>query len=97
DLFASRCASCHGEGLVGGEFGPPLAGPAFEGKWRDQPAGALASFISQRMPPSAPGTVSAAAAADLAAYIRSGGQGGGAAAPAPAPAAEADNPPTPLA
>src|SRR5581483_583239 len=98
-LFAAKCASCHGANLVGGEFGPPLAGAAFEAHWRGQEPGALASFIASRMPPSAPGSVGAAAADELAAFIRSGGQGGApVAAPARASAAKApDAPPTPLA
>lgn len=87
--FAARCAACHGEGLAGGEFGPPLSGSAFDARWRGQPPGALASFISARMPPSAPGTVGAAAAADLEAYIlkaEGGAAPQAAAAPAAAPA-----------
>ena len=91
ELFSARCASCHGAGLTGGEFGPPLKGASFESHWQ---GGALASFISARMPPSAAGTLSEADAADLAAYIRSGGG----AAPAPAPedsAAAAPAAPTP--
>jgi alcohol dehydrogenase (cytochrome c) len=69
DLFAAKCASCHGADLVGGEFGPPLSGPSFAGHWRDRSPGAIASFISSRMPPSAPGTVTPGAAADLEAFI----------------------------
>ena len=94
--FAAKCASCHGADLVGGEFGPPLAGPSFDGHWQGQPPGALASFISARMPPSAQGTIGAAEAADLAAYIRSPGNGAAASTPAPGPAT-APPPPTPLA
>ncbi len=91
DLFAATCASCHGADLKGGEFGPPLSGPSFDGHWAGQPAAALASFISDRMPPSAAGTLSAADAADLVAYIRSTTSAGGGAAevaavPAPKPA-----------
>ncbi len=90
-LFSARCASCHGAGGSGGEFGPPLKGQSFSGHWQGKEPGALAAFIVARMPPSAPGTISAADAADLAAYIRSGGGGAGPpaapAAPAAAPAA----------
>jgi alcohol dehydrogenase (cytochrome c) len=93
-LFTAKCASCHGAGLSGGEFGPPLKGAAFTAEWRDQGPGALASFISARMPPSAPGTVSAADAADLAAYIQGGVAPQAAAEPA---AALAAGPPVPKA
>ena len=96
-LFTGKCASCHGSGLVGGEFGPPLKGSTFDSHWQGQGPGALASFISARMPPSAPGTLTAGDASDLAAYIQSGG-GGAAPAAAPEPAkADASAPPTPLA
>ena len=87
-LFSARCASCHGAGLVGGEFGPPLKGPSFSGHWQGQAPGALAAFISTRMPPSAPGTLAPADAAALEAYIlhADGAAGPGEAAAAPAPA-----------
>ena len=68
-LFAANCVSCHGAGLTGGEFGPPLSGSNFAGHWQDQSPEALARFISTRMPPSAPGTLGEGAAAELAAYI----------------------------
>ena len=100
DLYAARCASCHGGGLSGGEFGPPLTGGAFAGHWRGQPPGAVAAFIASRMPPSAAGTVSAADAADLEAYILHSGPvaaNGPAGTPPPAsPAAPAAEPPTPM-
>ena len=92
-LFVAQCAACHGGNLSGGEFGPPLKGAAFEAQWKGQEPGALASFIQARMPPSAAGSLTGADAADLAAYVQSGG---GAAAPAPAAqAAEAPAAPTP--
>ena len=103
DLFAANCASCHGGTLIGGEFGPPLAGPSFAGHWQGRPAGALAQFITERMPPSAPGSLGAAASVDLAAYIQLVNNGGpgrpgqAAAVSEPKPAAgAAASPPTPL-
>ena len=94
-LFATSCASCHGAGLSGGEFGPPLTGPGFAGHWQGKPPGALADFISSRMPPSAPGTIGPQAAADLEAYIQKVNGGGstktsaGEAPPPPVPKAAA--------
>lgn len=90
-LFSVKCASCHGAGLSGGEFGPPLTGASFADHWKGQPPGAIASFITARMPPSAAGTISAADAADLEAYIKSGGGGAGPPA-APEPVAAAAKP-----
>ena len=99
DLYASRCASCHGDGLSGAEFGPPLTGATFAGHWQCKPTGAVAAFIASRMPPSAAGTVSAADAADLEAYILHSGptQTNAAAAAAPPAPKAAANPlaPTP--
>ena len=89
ELYSAKCVSCHAGGLAGGEFGPPLKGASFQGHWQGQPPGALASFIQSRMPPTAAGTLTAADAADLAAYVQSGGGG---AAPAPAAAADAGPP-----
>ena len=95
-LFSARCASCHGAGGSGGEFGPPLKGASFAGHWQGKEPGALAEFIVARMPPSAPGTISAADASDLAAYIKTGGGGAGPpAAPEPPSAAAAPSPPQP--
>ena len=95
EMFSAKCASCHGTGGTGGEFGPPLKGASFESHWQGKEPGALAEFIAARMPPSAAGTLTADQANDLAAYVR-GGEGG-----APAPAAQAapsdPSPPTPLA
>ena len=87
DLFAAKCASCHGADLVGGEFGPRLTGPAFAGRWQGQAPEALSDFIRSRMPPSAPGTLGDDAAAELAAYIRqvNGAAASGLAEAAPAP------------
>ena len=94
--FAAKCASCHGAGLSGGEFGPPLAGASFAGHWRGQPLGAVAAFIANRMPPSAPRTISAADAADLEAYILHVDRAGsGGPAPAPAAAGPSANAPAP--
>ena len=93
-LFVAQCASCHGGNLAGGEFGPPLKGEGFTAQWKGQAPGALESFIAERMPPSAAGTLSAADAADLAAFIRSGG-GVDAAPPPASDAAAASAAPTP--
>jgi len=95
-LFVAKCAACHGGDLAGGEFGPPLKGAAFDGQWKSQSPGALASFIAARMPPSEPGTLTADDAADLAAYVQSSGGSGAPPPPTPGPAAAAaPEPPQP--
>ena len=81
-LFSSGCATCHAADLSGGQFGPPLTGATFAGKWRVQPSGALATYIHDRMPPSAPQSLSTADATALAAFITRGAPAGPAAAAA---------------
>ena len=31
--YVANCASCHGENLADGEFGPPLSGRLFMQRW----------------------------------------------------------------
>ena len=72
-VYDTQCASCHGPGLKG-LAAPPLAGDVFAASWQGQPLSELASKIRNTMPADAPGTVSAASAADLVALIlKSGG------------------------
>ena len=52
-------------------YGPPLAGAYFEGKWVGQTAGALYTHVHDRMPPSRPGELGDQTYADLVAYILS--------------------------
>lgn len=70
-LFKDVCADCHGDDLKGGLIGgPPLRGSAFEKKFFDgAPASVLFSFISNQMPPDAPGQYSANEYVDVIAYI----------------------------
>ena len=71
--YDTQCASCHGQGLKG-LAAPPLAGDAFAANWQGQPLSDLASKIRNTMPADAPGTLTAANAADLVALIlKSGG------------------------
>jgi cytochrome c553 len=65
-LYKQQCASCHGDRLEG-RSGPPLAGGDFRTRW---PNGQLVGKIKNTMPLDNPGKLSAAQAADLAAYIQ---------------------------
>ncbi len=65
-LYKQQCVSCHGERLEG-RSGPPLTGGDFQSRW---PAAELTAKIRNTMPLDAPGKLTAAQAADLAAYIR---------------------------
>jgi len=67
--YDANCVSCHGPDLVSANYGPPLAGPYFEGKWVGQTVGALYTHAHDRMPPSRPGQLGDQTYADLVAYI----------------------------
>lgn len=69
--YDANCVSCHGPDLVSANYGPPLAGPYFEGKWVGQTVGALFTHVHARMPPSRPGELGDETYADLVAYILS--------------------------
>jgi len=67
--YAAGCASCHGITLSGGVTAGPLNGNTFSQNWSGKPAQALFEFVQKRMPPSAPGSLSAPATAQLVAYL----------------------------
>jgi cytochrome c553 len=65
-LYKQQCVSCHGEGLEG-RSGPSLTGSDFRSRW---PTSDLIDKIRNTMPQDNPGKLTAAQAADLAAYIQ---------------------------
>jgi PQQ-dependent dehydrogenase (s-GDH family) len=67
--YDANCVSCHGPDLISANYGPPLAGAYFDGKWTGQTVGALYTHTHDRMPPSQPGSLPDATYADLVAYI----------------------------
>lgn len=69
--YKRDCVECHGDDLRGGLVGgPPLQGMAFEQKYANgAPASAMFMFMSNLMPPNAPGRYSAETYADLMAFI----------------------------
>jgi alcohol dehydrogenase (cytochrome c) len=94
-LYAESCASCHGQHLNDGQFGPPVKGNAFKARWHDQPPEALWSSIIKRMPPASPGSLDSRTYTDVAAYLlRENGEKAGTkefvlSTPVPGPAAAA--------
>lgn len=62
--YASQCAGCHGIRL-GGAFGPPLSGPAFNKKWQGKSAASMRDLITATMPPAKPGGLAATTYAAL--------------------------------
>src|SRR5712691_5798042 len=49
--YAQNCASCHGENLDDGRFGPPLKGTEFLQKWSEKTLEDLFTLTSTKMPP----------------------------------------------
>ncbi len=74
--YATACAACHGATLGGG-FGPPLAGPAFQAKWAAAPA-ALQDRIRMTMPPAKPNSLDAGTVAAIAGFLSPTASGTGA-------------------
>lgn len=69
--YSSTCAACHGEDLGGQDVAPALTGSKFSGNWKGQTVGDLATRIHTTMPLDNPGSLGAAAVADVTAYILS--------------------------
>ena len=74
DVYAERCAMCHGDSLGGVESAPPLTGPAFYANWEGESLNALFERIRTSMPLDNPGSLSRAQNADIVAHmLRIGG------------------------
>ena len=67
--YDDNCASCHGAHLDDGQFGPPIKGPLFQAQWHNQSAAALLSYVTTKMPPAAPSSLTSQVYADIGAYI----------------------------
>lgn len=68
-VYADTCAACHGQNLNGGEFASALAGATFSQNWGGKSAETLFTLIQTQMPPDNAGSLSAAATAQLVAFI----------------------------
>lgn len=55
--YWNHCASCHGQAMEGGQFGPALKGDSFSKKWLTGEA-KLLDYIEHSMPPANPGQLS---------------------------------------
>ena len=74
DVYAEKCAMCHGDSLGGVESAPALTGPAFYANWEGESLNALFERIRMSMPQDNPGSLSRAQNADIVAHIlRAGG------------------------
>jgi len=74
ELYNSKCLSCHGADLSGGEMAPPLVGIGFQSNWNGQTAGDLSERIRVSMPLGAEGTLSRQQVSDIIAAIFAAGE-----------------------
>jgi cytochrome c len=70
-LYFDNCVLCHGGELQGEEDDPPLTGEPFMKHWGGAPVNGLFGFVNRTMPPGNPGTLGAAADADIVAFLLS--------------------------
>jgi mono/diheme cytochrome c family protein len=69
DVYAQKCAMCHGDGLGGVESAPALTGPAFYSNWEGEALDALFERMRMSMPQDSPGSLSRAQNADILAHM----------------------------
>ncbi|HZM95225.1 MAG TPA: cytochrome c [Vicinamibacterales bacterium] len=74
EVYAEKCAMCHGDSLGGVESAPALTGPAFYANWEGETLNALFERIRMSMPQDNPGSLSRTQNADIIAHmLRVGG------------------------
>ena len=68
DSYNSNCAVCHGNTMMNGTFGPPLAGEYFNNSWSGK---SVRTFYdrAKSMPPAAPNSLGNETYANIVAYI----------------------------
>jgi len=69
EVYAGKCAMCHGDSLGGVEAAPPLTGPSFYANWEGESLNALFERIRMSMPLDNPGSLSRAQNADVLAHM----------------------------
>lgn len=73
-LYGSKCLSCHGADLSGGEMAPPLVGVGFQSSWNGLSVGDLSERIRVSMPLGQEGTLSRQQVSDVIAAILAAGE-----------------------
>ncbi len=68
-LYGPQCGRCHGEMLEGVQDAQPLKGASFLNLWEGQSVGDLVQRTRNTMPVRTPGSLSAASATDIVAYL----------------------------
>ena len=85
-LYNTKCLSCHGADLSGGEMAPPLVGIGFQSNWNGLSIGDLSERIRVSMPLGQEGSLSRQQVSDVITAILAAGE-------YPAGAAELTNSP----
>ena len=67
--YQQNCASCHGLSVDDGNTAPPLRGATFLSKYAGKPAADLFTYVSMKMPPGNPESLSGAEYARIIAYV----------------------------
>jgi cytochrome c5 len=67
--YQKACGWCHGTGLEGDGFAPPLIGEPFTERWQSGSVGDVLLVVKTTMPQDQPGSMSADAYADIVAYL----------------------------
>jgi mono/diheme cytochrome c family protein len=73
-IYTNHCAFCHGDTLINGTQGPPLAGDAFLVNWKGNTLAALFDKTATMMPSDDPGSLTKEQYADVLAYMLSVGK-----------------------
>ena len=73
-LYGSKCLSCHGADLSGGEMAPPLTGVGFQSNWNGLTLGDLSERIRVSMPLGQEGTLSRQQVSDIMTAILAAGE-----------------------
>ncbi len=68
-VYSDVCSPCHGPDLGGTDLAPALSGADFAMNWNDMKLADLFDRVSQTMPLSAPGSLSAQQYADVIGFI----------------------------
>jgi len=69
--YATECARCHGDDLLGDPDSPPLIKEDFLKKWNGKSVGKLVEQTRKTMPSDTPGRLSRQASTDIVTYMLS--------------------------
>jgi mono/diheme cytochrome c family protein len=69
EAYAAHCGDCHGPELHGGPEPPPLRGPVFLNRWREDGVDSLFLYTKNQMPPLARNSLGDETYLDIVAHI----------------------------